>query len=98
MPITAKQVTEFAATLDANSDGKVRSSASSGAASSKIESLTGESLLSRAQVTVEDFFLLLLKESSYSTIEELEADMSSDESELEESLADLKSQLTALLD
>ena len=98
MPITAEQVTEFSATLDANSDGKVRSSACSGAASSKIESLTGESFLSRAQVTVEDFFLLLLKESSYSTIEELEADMNSDESELVESLADLKSQLTALLD
>ncbi len=49
------------------------------------------------QVTVDDFWLLLLKETSYSTIEDMEADLMAGDSEIEESLSDLKMHLTALL-
>ncbi len=49
------------------------------------------------QITVDDFWLLMLKESPFSTIEEMEADLNAHESEIDETLPDLRNQLTAVL-
>ena len=49
------------------------------------------------QITVDDFWLLLLTNSPHSTIEEMEADLNAHEAEIDASLPDLKKELTALL-
>lgn len=49
------------------------------------------------QITVEDFWLLLLDKSPHSTLEEMEADLNAHEAEIEASLPEMKQQLTALL-
>jgi hypothetical protein len=51
----------------------------------------------RMQITVDDFWLLLLTESPFSTMEEMEADLNKHVAEIDSSLPDLQKQLTALL-
>ncbi len=49
------------------------------------------------QITVDDFWILLLEQSSFSTIEEMEADLDTHEAEVDASLPELRQELTALL-
>ena len=49
------------------------------------------------QITVDDFWVLLLTESPFSTMEELEADLNKHAADIDSSLPDLQKQLTALL-
>ncbi len=49
------------------------------------------------QITVEDFWLLLLDKSPHLTVEEMEEDLNEHEAEVDASLPELKQQLTALL-
>jgi hypothetical protein len=49
------------------------------------------------QITVDDFWVLLLKESPFKTMEEMEADLNKHVAEIDASLPDLKKDLTALL-
>ena len=49
------------------------------------------------QITVEDFWLLLLEKSPHTTLEDLEDDLNAHEAEVDASLPELQQQLTALL-
>ena len=49
------------------------------------------------QITVEDFWLLLLEKSPHTTFEDLEDDLNAHEAEVDASLPELQQQLTALL-
>jgi hypothetical protein len=97
MPLTSEQVTEFAASLDANSDGKVCTIISLRTPTRKSESPIQLNHDRAMQITVDDFWLLLLAGSPFTTVEEMEADLNSRESEIDETLPEVRSQLTAAL-
>ena len=95
MPLTTEQVKEFAASLDANGDGKVRVEHTPSPNSEQLTELL--TIFCTIQITVEDFWLLFLARSPHSTVEEMEADLDAHEADVDAGLPPFREKMLANL-